>query len=112
MTSNSDDNNMVMLIMQTAAAATLGSTLGSTYAAPMAHTEYAVAINQLSANKMQIWNQMAALSLNPPNHVAAPVQAPFQQAQFQVAPQRGRTVLVIPALNLPTPYGGRGYYKG
>jgi hypothetical protein len=50
-TSNTDDDNMVTSIMQTAAAATMGSTLGSTYAAPTAHTEYVMVINQLSANQ-------------------------------------------------------------
>jgi hypothetical protein len=35
-TSNTDDNNTVTLVTQTAAAATMESTLGSTYAASMA----------------------------------------------------------------------------
>jgi hypothetical protein len=61
--SDTNDNNMVVLVMQKAAAATTGSTLESTYAAPTAQSEYAVAINQLSTNQMQIWNQMEALSL-------------------------------------------------
>ncbi len=43
-------------------------------------------------------------------HVAAPVQAPFQQAHFQVAPQGGCTV--PPILSLTVPYGGGGYYQG
>jgi hypothetical protein len=54
-TSNTDDNNMVMQVTQTAAAAIARSTIGSTYAASMARSEYAAAINQLSANQMQIW---------------------------------------------------------
>jgi hypothetical protein len=99
-TSNINDNNTVVSITQTAVAATTGSTISSTFAAPTAHTEYAAAINQLSANQMQIWNQMAALSLNPPNHVAALVQAPFQQSHYQAAPQAGCTVPPIPSLIL------------
>jgi hypothetical protein len=82
-TSDIDDNNMVTLVMQTAAAATMGSTLGSTYAAPTAESEYTAGINQLSANQTQIRNQMEALSLGSPIHVAAPVQAPFQHATFK-----------------------------
>jgi hypothetical protein len=110
--SNTDDNNTVALITQTAAAAIMGSTLGSTYAAPMAHTEYAAAINQLSINQTQIWNQMEVLRLNPPNHVAAPVWAPFQQAHSQAAPQGRRTAPPILSLTVTTPYGGGGYYQG
>jgi hypothetical protein len=111
-TSNTDDNNRVMPVTQSAAAVTTGSTLGSTYAAPRAQSEYAVAINQLSTNQMQIWNQMEALSLEPPNHVAAPVQVPFQQAHFQATPHGRCTVPPIPSLTVPTPYGGGGYYQG
>ncbi len=111
--SNTDDDNMVASVMQTAAAATMRSTLGSTYAAPTAHSEYAAAINQLSANQRQIWNQMEALSLRPPRiHVAAPVQALFQQAHFQTAPRGRRTVLPILSLNIPMHYGDGEYYQG
>jgi hypothetical protein len=110
--SNTDDNNTVAPVTQTAVAAIARSTIGNTFAASMPQSEYAAAINQLSANQMQIWKQMEVLSLGPPNHVAAPVQAPFQQAQFQAAPQGGRTVPPIPPLTVLTPYGGRGYYLG
>jgi hypothetical protein len=43
--SDTDDDNTVALVTQIAAAATTGSTLGSTYAAPMAQSEYAAVIN-------------------------------------------------------------------
>ncbi len=85
------DNNTT--ITQTMAAATTGSTLGSTYAAGTTSTipvEVSAAINQLSANQMAMMNQMAAMQVSPPTQAHPPpmghqIHVPLiQQVMFPV----------------------------
>jgi hypothetical protein len=63
-----DDNDM-KTVTQTAAAATMGSTLGNTYAASAASTTFPVevtaAIQQLATNQTSIMQQFAAFTVNP-----------------------------------------------
>jgi hypothetical protein len=63
------DDKDATTVLQTAAAATTGSTLGNTYAASAASTtfpaEVTTAIQQLAANQMSIMQQFAAFTINP-----------------------------------------------
>jgi hypothetical protein len=99
------DNNTVVMV-QTAAAATTtagGSTIGSNYAAMNTATitaKVTAAINQLSANKQQIIQQMAAMKVNSPQQSIAAntynippipmVNIPNQHAFNEGSFQRGR----------------------
>jgi hypothetical protein len=82
-------NNGVITITQTAAVATMGSTLGSTYATSAASmtfpAEVTAAIQQLAAIQTSIIQQFAAFTINPHtaqhnNLHAPPVHIPAQQA--------------------------------
>ena len=91
-TADDMDDNDATTILQTAAAATTGSTLGNTYAASAASTtfpaEVTTAIQQLAANQMSIMQQFVAFTVNPHtahrNNLHVPpvhnIHVPAQQA--------------------------------
>jgi hypothetical protein len=110
-----DDASITTSTNQTAANVTTGSTLGNTYEAtlppnnpsPSPQQEYAaaaVAINQLTANQMEMWSHIQNMLLHnsaPPTHVANPVVYNPRNAARHQAPYQA---LPIHLLTVPAPY--------
>ncbi len=61
---DTNNDSTTMTVMQTVAAATTDSTLGSTYNATQIPSEVVTTTNQLSANQTTLLHQMAAMSLH------------------------------------------------
>jgi hypothetical protein len=100
---NTDTNNnaTATTITQTAAAATMGSRLGNTYAhthIPVHRKVVSIAINQLLANQSALYQQMTTLSFHTPSE---------RNNMFQIPPIQTLTILVI-----PPPFAIEGFTSG
>jgi hypothetical protein len=61
---DTDNIATTVMVLQTAAAATMGSTLGGTYNGTLILSKVATTINQLSANQTALLQQMTAVMLH------------------------------------------------
>jgi hypothetical protein len=102
-----DTVNTIVTIPQTAAAVTVGSSIGAASAATIsANADITAAINQLAANQTAIMSQMAAMSFAaaPPNPHRARPPNPFQVPPIQQ--------LAIPLQQQFPPPGGNNAGRG